>query len=1135
MTSRSMRRKYGIPDHDQRPFNVAYTAARRAQEDSRRQKNRPLVQSEGEATATGRDIRGQKDYGTSKRFLVIYSHLNLGPFHFRIVKDRSHRAHQRPGFTFSLPIRPTWLQPVVTRSVRVHLHTGQEQNGAAQRYRRQTAVHRVGKVLWNVHRVHLRDGDKYSEQRVAQDVAPRKPKRLADSGEDGDLESNEGRYPDKRRRKVSTPITMDVEESIDEDMEVDRVSEMKLQGRGKKRDRAEAASTFEGDEDALTDEQDEDRAHRHRRRRHRKSSLQIRGQKRTRDMESMESIESEDDHRHSRRKMTQRVVVSAGSAESDESLEEDAQFSKDPLCKGRRIGEEWEAHGVQFKVGRNGERLRKVLVKEDRRKFNMPVDSAHPDRGVSVTVIAERWYTDEAYRRAKEQRELAWQDDNKAFAQPETPGDDSFYQDHNGKELLWKSPSTRGSPAPRRGPLVQSVATNVGLRITSLSQPQQPKRVGSLYKIAEMSPKPKPSKTYSRLEKQDLEADAMLRIRRKAEEEKAKKEAEARKALPSPPARAPEPKAPSITAPFLFAPPKPSEKPAEPSLPSISFPKPSEAPKITDKAAAAEPAKPAFGFPAPTVAGVDKTKAGEKALSPFSFAPPSAPKISTPAVAPAAPAAPPSGVPDFFGVKAAAGDQAGKAPATEKPAFSFAPPAPTGPSKPAFSFGQPAPSAQPTPAAAAPSAPGGLFGRPAKPTAGAAVSVFGKPAEPSKAPAAAAAPTPSTGGEGAAPKPKFDFGLAPKAPGAAAPPSAPAPPSAAPSFSFGAAKDTGAPVPTTPSFSFGPAKGTQPPAPSTPSFAFGAGKEKDSPMSTEKEKAPAAPSPFGAPQTTGGPFAFGSPMDAAKAPAAPSPFGAPTSQPSPFGPTDTTKSAFGGGFGAPSPFGAKPAEPSGAAPSPFGTSAFGGAATPKPAEQASSFFSFKPTEAPASVSSLTGRQSRSSSPASTRRGPRSVQASRSSGARGTSNIGGKTPTTESPTSFTFNAPDKSSQPSSGFSFSGAPSQPSGSSAPFSFSFGSGQGTTDAAKPSSPFGSPAPSPSTGPGAGGFGSGFGSAPATNMNMNTSGSMFGQQNGTANPAASNANPSPFGAQGTTPTAFGFGAPSSGSSSFSFGSQQK
>ena len=35
-----MRRRYGIPDHDQRPFNVAYAAAKLAQEDKKKGQDR---------------------------------------------------------------------------------------------------------------------------------------------------------------------------------------------------------------------------------------------------------------------------------------------------------------------------------------------------------------------------------------------------------------------------------------------------------------------------------------------------------------------------------------------------------------------------------------------------------------------------------------------------------------------------------------------------------------------------------------------------------------------------------------------------------------------------------------------------------------------------------------------------------------------------------------------------------------------------------------------------------------------------------------------------------------------------------------------------------------------------------------
>ena len=54
-----------------------------------------------------------------------------------------------------------------------------------------------------------------------------------------------------------------------------------------------------------------------------------------------------------------------------------------------------------------------------------PVDSEHPDRSASVTAIVERWYTEEQYIAAKEAHELAWQDSDKPFAEPETPSDRS--------------------------------------------------------------------------------------------------------------------------------------------------------------------------------------------------------------------------------------------------------------------------------------------------------------------------------------------------------------------------------------------------------------------------------------------------------------------------------------------------------------------------------------------------------------------------------------------------------------------------------------------------------------------------------------------------------------------------------------
>jgi hypothetical protein len=40
-----------------------------------------------------------------------------------------------------------------------------------------------------------------------------------------------------------------------------------------------------------------------------------------------------------------------------------------------------------------------------------------------VTAIVERWYTEEQYTAAKGAHELAWQDLDKPFSEPETQGD----------------------------------------------------------------------------------------------------------------------------------------------------------------------------------------------------------------------------------------------------------------------------------------------------------------------------------------------------------------------------------------------------------------------------------------------------------------------------------------------------------------------------------------------------------------------------------------------------------------------------------------------------------------------------------------------------------------------------------------
>lgn len=195
--------------------------------------------------------------------------------------------------------------------------------------------------------------------------APRRSKRMADSSEDSDLRYSQENRHDKRRRKGSgRHLKKRIQKG--DDVRMNGISEIRMSRGGKKRDRTEIDSSFGPDDDILYNNQDTDFAiHRHRRRRQRKSTNLSRGQKRGRDVDSLGVDTDSGDLRG--RKAFRHL---SDTSDTDPSVE-DGQISRDPLCRGRRIGEEWEAHGVLFRVGLDGQRLRRVLVKEDRPKFNM--------------------------------------------------------------------------------------------------------------------------------------------------------------------------------------------------------------------------------------------------------------------------------------------------------------------------------------------------------------------------------------------------------------------------------------------------------------------------------------------------------------------------------------------------------------------------------------------------------------------------------------------------------------------------------------------------------------------------------------------------------------------------------------------
>ena len=233
----------------------------------------------------------------------------------------------------------------------------------------------------------LIDGDDDAE--FEQDAPRRGSKRAIQEEADEDTDGATATKRGKRARKLSNekpPQRHQADQNMDIDEDMDDVTELKSISRGKKRDRAEAGSTFGGDDDddesALDNEGEGDSKLRRRRRKRRtvakrKSEITyLRGKKRGREADEDESDESSDETSpskvsSSRRKRGKRSPnVQRHEIErqkSDVSMDESVTSSK----RVREIGEEWENNGVSYKIGPNGQRLRQALVKKARQRFVM--------------------------------------------------------------------------------------------------------------------------------------------------------------------------------------------------------------------------------------------------------------------------------------------------------------------------------------------------------------------------------------------------------------------------------------------------------------------------------------------------------------------------------------------------------------------------------------------------------------------------------------------------------------------------------------------------------------------------------------------------------------------------------------------
>jgi hypothetical protein len=221
------------------------------------------------------------------------------------------------------------------------------------------------------------DGQNSTEKLKGTEGRPKRGAKRVLGDEEDDLTESK-RTGGKRLRKISKEHRIEEPDRmvLDDDSEN---APLKSLSRGKKRDRAEAGSTFGGndDEDDSNSGSEDEEGYQIRQRRKRrtvakrKSEAYSRGRKRDRDADWQDSEDEEDQEwPKSRKKREKRYSEDEGYQGSDVSMD-GSQISRDPLCKGRRIGDEWEVSGVQYKVGLNGERLRQALVKKARSKFVM--------------------------------------------------------------------------------------------------------------------------------------------------------------------------------------------------------------------------------------------------------------------------------------------------------------------------------------------------------------------------------------------------------------------------------------------------------------------------------------------------------------------------------------------------------------------------------------------------------------------------------------------------------------------------------------------------------------------------------------------------------------------------------------------
>ncbi|KAK0206886.1 hypothetical protein DFS33DRAFT_1317713 [Desarmillaria ectypa] len=558
----SMRRRHGIPDNDHRPFNVAYAAVQR----SRQAKERPTPAQRSQETANtqtaheARPVQAEqviRNRGEGRSALQSQA---ASPSNFpgQYVSSATEQLYPSLPASEAVPPPPTASTPpnrVVfadgynTSALHIGVPSFAERpvrktNGILKptNTHRKRGLEEEPIIVDNSKKSRVEgdefiDGDEEAGWQNSPSGSTRGNKRSF-----GDEDNNEEATVSKRaREKRPRKVSRDHEAvASDEDMEVDEdeIVEVRATPRGRKRDRVEAGPSFDGEEDREPAEVEaKPRGRKRRNKRRSDVGVKARGTKRERDIDDEEVLDDAEESfaQVSRKKRGKRAqAVQEDEYEDDRYADISIDVSPDRV-KGREIGEEWESNGVRYKVGPNGQRLRQALVKKAGQRYIMPKDSQHPDREANIEVCVEKWLTEEEFREAKQQRLLAWQDSTPSkSSEPSTPSSEVPPSPSSGKHLLWdatgspKTDSLRdpfGKPSTQQsqGAIRQSVATTIGL------QPTFRRRIAGNFTPTSPSPTPpspgygladstngsprRAQKGYSKWEKQDLEAKAMMKMR----------------------------------------------------------------------------------------------------------------------------------------------------------------------------------------------------------------------------------------------------------------------------------------------------------------------------------------------------------------------------------------------------------------------------------------------------------------------------------------------------------------------------------------------------------------------------------------------------------------------------------------------